>query len=121
MRSDKVKVQCVCVNIRDNYFKNKSHQKQFENATDITSVIYTTAKELFNEVWDGRTALRLIGVTLTDITKDGSEQLFLFGENNSQNIKKQKIDSAVDVIRNRFGDSKITFGSIMNTKRPKKK
>lgn len=121
MRANHVKAHCVCVNIRDNHFKNKSHQKQFEIATDITSVIYTTAKELFNEVWDGRTALRLIGVTLTDIATDSSEQLSLFGEDNSRNEKKQKLDSAVDTIRNKYGDSKITLGSIMNTKRPKKK
>lgn len=121
MRSDNVKAHCVCVNIRNNHFKNKSHQKQFDNPTDITGVIYNTAKELFNEVWDGRTALRLIGVTLTDITKDGSEQLSLFGTDNSANVKKQKIDSAIDAIRNKYGDSKITLGSIMNTKRPKKK
>ncbi len=121
MRADKVKAHCVCVNIRDNHFKNKSHQKQFESATDITSVIYTAAKELFNEVWDGRTALRLIGVTLTDITKDSGEQLSLFGTDNSTNEKKQKLDSAVDAIRNKFGDSKIMLGGIMNTKRPKKK
>lgn len=45
----------------------------------------------------------------------------LFGENNSQNDKKQKIDSVVDAIRNKYGDTKIMPGSIMNTKRPKKK
>ena len=121
MRANHVKAHCVCVNIRDNHFKNKSHQKQFDSPTDITSVIYNTAKDLFNEVWDGRTALRLIGVTLTDITKDGSEQLSLFGTDNTTDEKKQKLDSAVDAIRNKYGDSKITLGSIMNTKRPKKK
>lgn len=121
MRADKVKAYCVCVNIRDNHFKNKSHQKQFGSPTDITHDIYNTAKELFDEVWDGRTALRLIGVTLTDITKEEGEQLSLFGEDNSRNEKKQKLDSAVDAIRNKYGDTKITLGGIMNTKRPKKK
>lgn len=121
MRADNVKAHCVCVNIRDNYFKNKSHQKQFNSSTDITFEIYNTVKELFNEVWDGRTALRLIGVTLTDITKDGDEQLSLFGTDNTHNEKKQKIDSAVDVIRNKYGSSKIMPGSILNTRRPKKK
>lgn len=121
MRANHVKAHCVCVNIRDNHFKNKSHQRQFASPTDITSVIYNTVKELFNEVWDGRTALRLIGVTLADITTDDGEQLSLFGMDNSTNEKKQKIDSAVDAIRNKYGDSKITLGSIMNTKRPKKK
>ena len=121
MRANHVKAHCVCVNIRDNHFKNKSHQRQFASPTDITSVIYNTVKELINEVWDGRTALRLIGVTLADITTDDGEQLSLFGMDNSTNEKKQKIDSAVDAIRNKYGDSKITLGSIMNTKRPKKK
>lgn len=121
MRADKVKAHCVCVNIRDNHFNNKSHQKQFSTPTDITYNIYNTVKELFDEVWNGKTPLRLLGVTLTDITKDENEQLSLFGENNAQNDKKQKIDSVVDAIRNKYGDTKIMPGSIMNTKRPKKK
>ena len=121
MRADNVKAHCVCVNIRDNHFNNKSHQKQFTNCTDITSDIYSTVKELFNEVWNGKTPLRLLGVTLTDITKDSNEQLSLFGESTSQNDKKQKIDSVVDAIRNKYGDSKIMLGNIMDTKRPKKK
>lgn len=121
MRADNVKAHCVCVNIRDTHFKNKSHQKQFDSPTDITSIIYNTAKELFNEVWNGKTALRLIGVTLADITTDDGEQLSLFGTDNNTNEKQKKLDSAVDAIRNKYGDSKITLGSIMNTKRPKKK
>lgn len=121
MRADNVKAHCVCVNIRDNHFNNKSHQKQFSNPTDITYNIYSTVKGLFDEVWNGKTPLRLLGVTLTDITKDETEQLSLFGENNAQNDKKQKIDSVVDAIRNKYGSSKIIPGSIMNTKRPKKK
>ncbi|MDE6658912.1 MAG: DNA polymerase IV [Eubacterium sp.] len=121
MRADMVKAHCVCVNIRDNAFKNKSHQKPFNSPTDITFEIYNTVKELFNEVWDGKTALRLIGVTLTDITKGDDEQLSLFGMDNTHNEKKQKIDSAVDAIRNKYGSSKIMPGSILNTRRPKKK
>ena len=121
MRADNVKAHCVCVNIRDNHFNNKSHQKQFAVPTDITYNIYNTVKELFDEVWNGKTPLRLLGVTLTDITKDGNEQLSLFGENDFQNDKKQKIDSVVDAIRNKYGSATIMPGSIMNTKRPKKK
>lgn len=121
MRADNMKAYCVCVNIRDNHFKNKSHQKQFENPTDITQEIYQASKDLFGEVWDGRIALRLIGVSLTDLTKESGEQLSLFGSSSEENDKKRKLDSAVDAIRNKYGDSKITMGSIMNTRRPKKK
>lgn len=121
MRADNMKAYCVCVNIRDNHFKNRSHQKQFDNPTDITQEIYQASKELFDEVWDGRTALRLIGVSLTDLTKESGEQLSLFGSSSAENDKKRKLDSAVDAIRNKYGDSKITMGSIMNTRKPKKR
>lgn len=121
MRADNMKAYCVCVNIRDNHFKNRSHQKQFENPTDITQEIYQASKDLFDEVWDGRTALRLIGVSLTDLTKESGEQLSLFGASSAENDKKRKLDSAVDAIRNKYGDSKITMGSIMNTRKPKKR
>lgn len=121
MRADNMKAYCVCVNIRDNHFKNRSHQKQFENPTDITQEIYQASKDLFDEVWDGRTALRLIGVSLTDLTKESGEQLSLFGASSEENDKKRKLDSAVDAIRNKYGDSKITMGSIMNTRKPKKR
>lgn len=121
MRADKMKACCVCVTIRDSKFKNKSHQKQMENATDITQEIYQASKELFNEVWDGKTALRLIGVSLTDLTKEEDEQLSLFGTSSEEKDKKRKLDSAVDAIRNKYGDSKITMGSIMHTRKPKKK
>ena len=121
MRSDNVKAHCVSVNIRDNNFNNKSHQKQFDRATDITFDIYDSVKELFDEVWNGKTPLRLLGVTLSDISKGDDEQLSFFSNDNSQSDKRHKIDTAMDAIRDRFGDSTILLGSTMNTKRPKKK
>ena len=121
MRADNVKAHCVSVNIRDNNFNNKSHQKQFDRATDITFDIYDSVKELFDEVWNGKTPLRLLGVTLSDISKGDDEQLSFFSDDNSQSDKRRKIDTAMDAIRDRFGDSTILLGSTMNTKRPKKK
>lgn len=121
MRADNVKAHCVSVNIRDNNFNNKSHQKQFDRATDITFDIYDSVKELFDEVWNGKTPLRLLGVTLSDISKGDDEQLSFFSNDNSQSDKRHKIDTAMDAIRDRFGDSTILLGSTMNTKRPKKK
>ena len=121
MRADNVKAHCVSVNIRDNNFNNKSHQKQFDRATDITFDIYDSVKELFDEVWNGKTPLRLLGVTLSDISKGEDEQLSFFSDDNSQSDKRHKIDTAMDAIRDRFGDSTILLGSTMNTKRPKKK
>ncbi len=121
MRASGVKAYCVSVNIRDNNFNNKSHQRRFNTPTDITYDIYEEVKRLFDEVWNGDTPLRLLGVTLSEITKESGEQLTLFEPDSSHIEKKHKVDAAVDAIRNRFGDSKIILGSTMNTQRPKKK
>ena len=121
MRASGVKAYCVSVSIRDNNFNNKSHQKHFNTPTDITYDIYEEVKRLFDEVWNGNAPLRLLGVTLSEVTNESEEQLTLFNSDFSHTEKKQKVDAAVDAIRNRFGDSKLVLGSTMHTQRPKKK
>lgn len=121
MRAGGCRAYNISVNIRNNAFKNKSHQRALNSPTDVTQDIYAVVKELFAELWNGE-PLRLLGVTLSDLTKDGGEQISLFGsEKGADSEKLKKVDAAVDAIRNKFGDSKILLGSTMNTKRPKKK
>ena len=121
MRADSLKAYNISVNIRDNHFKNKSHQIQLDNATDITRDIYEVSKKLLSDIWNGKSPLRLIGVSLGDVTKQSAEQISLFGSDSSETDKKRSLDAAVDNIRNRFGDSKILLGATINSKRPKKK
>ena len=73
IRDDGAKAYCVAVNIRTNDFKNKSHQRHLNIATDITTEIYSISKALFDELWDGHSPLRLMGVSLTDITREDNE------------------------------------------------
>lgn len=109
MRADKAKACCIAVNIRSNEFKNRSHQRKLECATDITGEIYQTAKELFAELWDGRTPLRLLGISLSDIVRDEEEQLTLFADPSRE--RARKLDKAVDAIRSKYGTQLITRGS----------
>lgn len=110
MRADKKKAFCICVNIRTYDFKNKSHQKKLLNPTDITTEIYKVAKQLFDEMWDNKKHIRLIGVSLTDLTDQDTIQLSLFNANVINNEKERKIDATVDTLKNRFGTSVITRG-----------
>lgn len=121
MRAGGCKAYNISVNIRDSAFKNRSHQRSLNSPTDVTQDIYSVVKELFSEIWHGE-PLRLLGVTLSDLTKDGGEQISLFGSENTAGSEKQKkVDAAVDAIRNKFGDSKILLGGALGAKRPKKK
>ena len=109
MRADDKKAFCVGVTIRGNDFKNHSHQHTLDEATDITSEIYSISKKLFSELWDGRTPLRLLGISLTQITGEDNTQLSFFPTENKD--KERRIDKALDSIRNRFGSETVVRAS----------
>lgn len=110
IRRDAVRAGCVAVTIRDTDFRNRSHQKHFPEPTDITSEIYKASTSLLREIWDGRTPLRLLNVTLSDMSaEDAPVQLSLFTDESRE--KSRKADRATDMIRDRFGSGAIKRGS----------
>lgn len=110
MRSDGAKAYCVAVTMRSIDFKNRSHQLTLEAATDITTEVYDHAKALFAELWDGKTPLRLIGLSLSEVTRDSGEQMSLFEDERKD--RARKIDRAMDAIRNKYGSATIMRGSV---------
>lgn len=109
MRADKAKAYCISVTARSNDFKTRSHQRKLDEATDITKEIYDIVKQLFAELWDGKTPLRLLGVAVTDITREEYVQQSLFFDEKKD--KARKIDKTIDSIRGRFGTDIIGHGS----------
>ena len=114
IRSDGAKAYCVAVTIRDHSFKNRSHQRSLMNPTDISREVYQISKELFAELWDGETPLRLLGIALTNITREEAMQFSLFQDENRE--KARKIDKARDALNSRFGSATIVRGSSIQSK-----
>ena len=110
MRADGAKAYCIAVSMRSTDFKNHSHQQKLEESTDITTEVYDLAKKLFAELWDKKTPLRLIGLALSDVTRDDSDQMSLFADEKKE--KARKIDQAMDAIRNKYGSATIMRGSV---------
>ena len=92
-------------------FKTRSHQKKLSEPTDISLEITECGKQLLRKLWDGKTPLRLIGIALSDVTKEGITQLSLFPEDNLKREKHQKMDRTMDDILDRFGRGSIKRGS----------
>lgn len=113
MRADEVKCCCVAVTIRGNDFKNKSHQRKLSEPTDVTSEIYQISKQLFSELWDQRTPLRLLGIALTGLAREGYIQASLFPDTHKE--KARKLDHAIDRIRNRYGPDTIQRGATLHS------
>ena len=114
IRSDGVKAFCVAVTIRDNSFKTRSHQRSLVNPTDISMEVYQISKELFDELWDGVTPLRLLGIAMTNITREETLQFSLFQDESRE--KSRKIDKARDALNAKFGSATIVRGSSIQSR-----
>ena len=113
MRADGFKAYCVAVSIRSNDFKARSHQRKLHDPTDISSEVCALCKQLFAELWDGHTPLRLIGVALTDLTKEEPAQISLFPDEKKE--RSRKLDQAYDAIHKKFGATAIQRGSSLQS------
>ena len=114
IRSDGARAYCVAVSIRDNSFKTRSHQRSLMNPTDISKEVYEISKELFDELWDGVTPLRLLGIALTNITREEVAQFSLFPDEARE--KAKKLDKAKDALNAKFGSATIVRGSSIQSK-----
>ena len=108
MRQDGKCGSCVSVHLRTDEFKHFSHQAMLSGATNITSEIFAKACRIFDEVWDGQTPLRQLGVQITRLTSEPYQQYDLFsGISPVQYEKKLRLDETVDALRDKFGEDII--------------
>ena len=116
MRRDGKKGRTVAVQMRTSDFKDHSRQTQLDAATDSTDVIYQTAVELFESLWNGRSPVRLIGVTVSGLREEEAVQLSLFADpaDEAKKEKLKKLDQMSDAIRNRYGRGAVVRGSLLN-------
>ena len=110
MRADNTEAACIAVTLRSRDFKNRSHQCTLSVPTDGTMEIYTHACRLFDEAWDKKTPLRLLGVSLTQLSESGEGQFTFFADEKKE--QEGNIDRAVDGIRARFGTGAVMRGAV---------
>lgn len=116
VRADGVRGFCVSVTIRGNDMKRRSHQHKLDAATDSTTKIYETAVALFGELWDEKMPLRLIGLSLSDMEKEGEGQISFFDmQTAGDNEKDKNADRAVDALREKFGVDIIKRGGMIGS------
>lgn len=113
MRRDGKCGSCVSIHIRTNEFQHSSHQTVLSGATNITTELFEVACRLFEEVWDGVTPLRQLGVQVTRLSREPYQQYDLFsGMSPQQFEKKLKLDETVDALRDKFGEDILRRGKF---------
>lgn len=141
LRKQDFRAGMVNVEIKYSDFTVSSHQKQLEKETSSDQILYQTAMELFQEMWNGK-PIRLLGIRTSKLThEDEPRQLSLFDmelfgqdkqkENRESQTdfnhefqryekrqKQEKLDAVLDQIRQKYGDDAVIRGSFM--KKPEK-
>lgn len=115
LRKYEMKAGGIKVDIKDPGFKSISRQKQLENGTNLPDEIAAAALDIIHNSWRTGDPIRLLtitGINLCD--EDESEQISLFAEKEEGREKSQQIARAIDDIRDKFGDSSISFGRTIN-------
>lgn len=134
LRKEQQLAGMVSCEIKYNTFQSVSHQTTLAAPTDSTTLIYETACHLFKELWN-QTPIRLLGIRTSKLC-DASEpiQLSLFDllpletsskSNNTPagNLKKEKqekLDKALDSIKNKYGKNAVVRGSLLTFDNPHK-
>lgn len=111
----------VSTEIKYNTFQSVSHQMLLDAPTSSTDIIYRHACQLFDELWN-KTPIRLLGVrTAKLVEEDTPIQLNLFDYAAPVSEKQQRLNAALDNIRERFGNDAIKRGSLLNSQDDYKK
>ncbi len=109
LRRDDAKIETVGVQFRFTDLSRASHQCALPNPTNITDEIYSYVCKLFDEKWDG-TPIRLLGVSTSKAGReDRGRQMSLFDTTDYE--KLEKLDRAMDSIRDRFGAGAVMRGN----------
>lgn len=112
LRADNVMAGVVAVSIVDFKFNHISHQRTLLTPTNITNEIHYIACQLFDEQWDGA-PIRNLGIhTSRIVSQASSRQLNLFDM--TRYNQYAKLDKAVDIVRERYGDDYIKRAVFVN-------
>lgn len=116
----------VSTEIKYASFQSVSHQTQLPSPTASSQTIYETARQLFDELWNGQ-PIRLLGVRTSKLVSETEPiQLNLFDYRGdvpaSPNLspapdreRQNKLDKALDSLRDKYGKDIIKRGSLMDS------
>ena len=116
LRRKGLKCSTVAITVKDTYLKSYSKQKPVSPATDLAKEISAAALSLiFADISPSR-PIRLLTVAAMGLLRDGEavEQIGFFDDDrNERREKTEKLETALDAIRDRFGMGSVQTGAVL--------
>lgn len=117
LRTKHLYANSISVWIKYSNFKKVSKQITIDNGINNDKDIYKYACLLLEKLWDGENYIRSLCVGVANISCNHDKQLSLFDNNTSNkqmDLKEDKLQSAIDCIRNKYGDEMIGYADVIN-------
>ena len=108
----------VVLMIKDEYLRSIQRQRPQNPPTDISGEIAKTAYQILIEEWSSEKPIRMITVSATNLVRRdmASRQLSFFEDmSESTREKSKKRETAVDKIRQKFGNNAILSGAVIDS------
>lgn len=116
------KALTVHVGIKDKNLKVVSKQITLKVPINLTSEIIKVSIELIKSFWDMNKAIRMISISLSNFVAEdyaAFEQLSIFETEDKGkskvNEKQERLEKAVDLIRNMYGDSSVVRANLLES------
>ncbi|EKD26734.1 MAG: hypothetical protein ACD_79C01043G0001 [uncultured bacterium] len=109
--SGNLKGLTVTLKIKTNQFKTITRSKTLSTPVYLDIDIYRNISDLINKVDTGKIKIRLLGVGISNFYKKSGDLQLTFPDN--KEIKTEKISSAINKIKDKFGSKAITRAAIL--------
>lgn len=115
LREAGLAARTLTLTIRYAGFVTHTRAKTLAESAQLDADIYAVFQELFRKHRDPKRKVRLLGVSLSGLTH-GNEQLDLLEA--ERRARLEKLTSAADRLRDRFGFGKVQFGGSLGSAGP---
>lgn len=108
----------VAITVKDEYLKIIQRQRSIAPPTDISREIASLAFDILKDEWPRGKPIRMLTVSASNLIHKErlNEQISFFANDNEQHREKdEKLEVAVDKIRQKYGSGSIVNGAVLST------
>lgn len=113
MQRDEVYTDCVKVSIKNDSLRVTEKQRKITQPTNSLSGVYAVAKELLNEIWNGSSPVRALGVYAASFTENGCVCQLSFDSGAERLEKRDNLEESVFKIRSKYGKGALKRAALL--------
>ena len=113
LREHQLHARKVQIKLRYSDFTTYTRGRTLERPTQLDAEVLEIVRELFSANWEKGRSVRLIGVQTNSLEAGGGQMELL---SNAQETRLKRAMTAVDSLRDRFGESAVSLASGMSAR-----